>query len=370
MVEKPNLKIIWYASLGTGLSGGDNILIELSRRWTDKFNIDIYTGKEGFEAARKKDLLGVSYRTCPSYTPFKYLERLFWAIKTAFTIKGIIYTSSDFFHDIIVGWICKKRGMKWIAGYYLVAPNPFKKTHYPFIRGFGYWLIQRLTLRMAQSADVVYVTSRPDQKYFKNSVVVKGGVDLSKVGEMKQPIWDGVFMGRLHYQKGVLELIDIWRLVVNQLPEAKLLIIGSGALYNKMAAHIQNHNLQDNIDYKEFAGEEDKRHIFSHSKVILHPATYDSGGMSCAEGMAWGLPAVGFKLPVFDSYYPYGLIQTKDIQDFAETIINLLTNSMYYSHTSISAKQLVKDYFDWNGRSKEIYYETGFGNRMRWECGK
>jgi glycosyltransferase involved in cell wall biosynthesis len=359
------LKIIWYASLGTGLSGGDNILIELARRWT-QFNIEIYTGVEGAKAGVRKELFNVKYNVCPSYTPFRYIERLIWSLITAFRIKdGIVYTSSDFFHDIIVGWICKKRGLRWIAGYYLIAPNPFKRTHYPFIRGFGYWLIQRLTLRMAQSADVVYVTSEPDRKYFKNTVVIRGGVDLTKVGKLEIPTFDAVFMGRLHYQKGILELIDIWRLVVNVIPSAKLLIVGSGALYNKMAAHIQNHNLQLSIDYIEFADDEKKQYIFSHSKIILHPSVYDSGGMSCAEGMAWGLPAVGFKLPVFDTYYPSGLIQATDKQDFAEQIIKLLTNSMWYIHVSDQAKALIKDYWNWDNRAKEIYYETNFGQWLR-----
>jgi hypothetical protein len=134
MVEKTKLHIIAYAALGKGLSGGDNILIELSKRWADKLDITIYGGYQIQQAACAKKLKNVKFNTCPSITKFRYLERLFRALKTAYTFKevGTIYTASDFLHDLLVGWIIKLRNpkIKWIAGYYLVAPNPFKMGEY------------------------------------------------------------------------------------------------------------------------------------------------------------------------------------------------------------------------------------------------
>ena len=141
------LYVIAYAALGEGLSGGDNILIELSKRWADKLDITIKGGSQIFDAAIKKNLrhTQVKFDICPSYLKFgRYIERLFWALRTAFKFNGkdcIVYTASDFWHDSLVGWIIKLRfpSVKWIAGYYLVAPHPFAKDN-PY-RKKGKWIV-------------------------------------------------------------------------------------------------------------------------------------------------------------------------------------------------------------------------------------
>lgn len=44
----------------------------------------------------------------------------------------------------------------------------------------------------------------------------------------------------------------------------------------------------------------DKRNrVLQQSRIILHPAVYDSGGMVAASGLVCGLPGVSFNLPVF-----------------------------------------------------------------------
>jgi glycosyltransferase involved in cell wall biosynthesis len=62
----------------------------------------------------------------------------------------------------------------------------------------------------------------------KKVIVVQGGVELVKQKQLP-PIsirrFDAVFQGRLHPQKGVLELVDIWHLVVKKIPSAKLLLL-------------------------------------------------------------------------------------------------------------------------------------------------
>jgi glycosyltransferase involved in cell wall biosynthesis len=75
-----------------------------------------------------------------------------------------------------------------------------------------------------------------------------------------------------------------------------------------------------NIYFMDFADDKMKDTCFRTSRIIVHPSTFDSGGMSCAEGMAYGLPAVGFDLETHKTYYPKGMLKAKTKEDFANYI--------------------------------------------------
>ena len=103
-----------------------------------------------------------------------------------------------------------------------------------------------------------------------------------------------------------------------------------------------------------------KYQIIKQSKIILHPATYDSGGMAAAEAMSFGLPGVSFDLPALKSYYPQGMIKTPtfDQPAFADTIYLLLTNPQYYKKTSKLALNLINKHWNWQKQAQDIYDKT------------
>jgi glycosyltransferase involved in cell wall biosynthesis len=371
-VEK--LYITYYAGLGQkkGISGGDNILIELARRWTEKFDITILTGVEGQGVCFRQGLQ-VKFQICPSkYKWMKYIERMYWSILSAINFQEsgtTVYTSSDFWHDLFFGVIVKKNipSTKWIAGFYLVCPPPFSKRS-PYkglarIRGIGYWLTQRLSLWVTNKyADIIFVTSEPDRKFFPNKkvVVIRGGVNIPPKPNLCPYEWkwfDAMFMGRFHYQKGVLELIDIWRDVVSVRPDAKLLMVGDGPLKKKCLEKFHKLKLENNITFKDFADNNEKILYFYESRLILHPATFESGGMSAAEGMAYRIPAIGFDLPVYDTYYPKGMMKVGNKKAFSSMIIEMLSNRHLWNKISNDAFELVINDWDWNKRAEDIYKE-------------
>lgn len=296
-----------------------------------------------------------------------------------------IVSVTDFLPDTLYAYLIKMMNprIKWIASYFLEAPFPFSKNN-PYninlkrlLTGIIYWLSQRLAFRLiVNKADFVLVTSDPDkhrfvtkQKKRPHVIVVQGGVDLKPVTKFLEQAkmiipakrkYDACFLGRLHYQKGCLELIDIWKNVCQQKPDAKLIIIGNGPLENDLRRKIMKYNLQNNIELKGFIDGERKYAIFRQSKTIVHPATYDSGGMSAAEAMAWGLPGVSFNLESLKKYYPKGMVKTPtgNNKKFADNIIKLLNNQKLYIKISHDAKMLIKEVWDWNIRSQYIYKKS------------
>ncbi|MDG6999785.1 MAG: glycosyltransferase family 4 protein, partial [Nitrososphaerota archaeon] len=168
--------------------------------------------------------------------------------------------------------------------------------------------------------------------------------------------YDAVFIGRLHPQKGVLELIEIWNAVLKMKPNCRLAIIGNGYLESEMRNKCRELGIDRSVTFYGFLDGDAKTNVFVDSKVVLHPAIYDSGGMAAAEAMAFGLPGVGFDLLSLRSYYPKGMLKAKcfDVEDFASQIVNLLEDRTLYSNLSKEAYEFSKTW-DWNSRSEFLY---------------
>ena len=103
-----------------------------------------------------------------------------------------------------------------------------------------------------------------------------------------------------------------------------------------------------------------KYDVFKKSRLMVHPAIYDSGGMAAAEGMAWGLPGVSFDLEALQTYYPKGMLKTEpgDLDGFATNVLRLITDGECFRKTSLDALALVREHWDWRARTDDIYREV------------
>ena len=394
------MKIIFSVINNAGeiLSGGDRIWIEFARNWGKKSDIILFECEESHDLASKycvtnniNEIIVDKKFNSDIGSIFNLVilnikrsaKGIFYVIKYNNVIKesDYIYSASDFYPDFLPGFVSKliNKKIKWIAGYYLVAPFPFsKETPYRGrhrIKGLLYWLMQRFSLCIVRKyADFIFVTSDSEVDKFKlrkNSpkiVVVKGGVDITQSNEylnyknsisIKNRKYDACFVGRFHMQKGVLEVIDIWSRVVKKINHARLALIGDGILKNEIEYKINKYKLNNNITMFGFKDGNEKFDIFMNSKIILHPAIFDSGGMAMAEGMSFGLPGISFDLEALKSYYPEGVIKIPcfDIEAFANAVISLLENEKLYKELSKEAYEYAKTW-DWRERANYIYKQV------------
>ena len=384
-----NLFIIANWMQGAALSGGDRIFIELAKRWGNKLNVSLFVSKEGNQICCREGLNLANQKIWASDIfsgnrlsdgVYRTLNSIFHALRVTSSQEDIILSSSDFMPDSLPAFIIKLRNpkVKWIASFYLFAPRPWKKNS-PYkgtkrVIGLMYWLSQIPAYYMIKKfADLVFVTSQPDVNPFitkkrpaNKVIVVQGGVDTSyareyfksrEVTPIEERKYDACFVGRFHYQKGVLELIQIWREVCKKRSQCRLAMIGTGPLDQKIKRTINQLKIKDNIDLFGFMDGSDKFDVFKQSKIVVHPATYDSGGMAPAEAMAWGLPGVGFDLEALKTYYPKGMIKTRcfNMTEFAENIIHLLSNPNYYQMLSKEAVQLINEQWDWEKQAQNIF---------------
>jgi len=374
-----NFLFLALAATGSGISGGDRILIEFARRWGKDNNIIIYMTQEGLKMCKRQNLFGskLSIQTVGKDFFLKnffvgYFYRIFQGIKLGLTLKikenTYVYSASDFWMDSLPAFFLKLKfkKVKWIAAWYQTAPNP--------LTGYGsflYWLSQFFIKPLIKiSADLVLVNNYEEKKQFSKLDqqgrvgVVLGAVNLTdikkwlKVHVRKKKIYDGVYQGRFHPQKGVVELIDIWKIVVNKRPHAVLAMIGDGPLMEDVKKRISSIGLSNNIKLFGYVFDGSlKYEIFSRSRLVVHPAFYDSGGMAAAEAMAFGIPCVGFNLKSYNSYYPKGMIKVEigNLDVFADAILRLLKDEESCRRIGYEAVRMIESSWSWDKRSEEIF---------------
>lgn len=389
MKAKKTFLIIANAVWGAeGLSGGDNIFINFAKQLKKLgHKIEIFTWEDGHKMCQENGLKGVNYQLISARKFQKYGFLPLYFIRTLLGIQKakefvnslktsskeiVIYSASDFYPDSIPSFFLKKwlPSAKWIAGFYLFAPNPLKgfrgankkNITFPKIKNLFYWLSQKPIFQLIKTtADMICVTSDPDIQPFlktgrdkKEIFVTKGGIDYQHLQKFQQPtkkLYQAAFVGRFHPQKGVVEMIDIWNQVVKRKPSAKLAVIGLGPMEKEMRRKIKQYKLEKNISFLGIKLGDNRNKLLQKSKIILHPAVYDSGGMAAAHGLACGLPGVSFNLPVFKTYYPQGFLHAKinNNIDFAEKIIRLLNDKRLYQKMSQEAIAEAKTW-DWQQR--------------------
>lgn len=285
----------------------------------------------------------------------------------------VVYAPSDFLVDLIPAIICriKNRRAKLIVCLFLIAPNPFtgyenvytKRRRIPSARGVIYYITQKasiLIIRLFHGK--ILVLNSFDKKSLvdigmnkEDVFVVSMGVNFSEYDRVirvpdAKP-YDAIFVGRLHPQKGLFDLVKIWKIVCAKRPESKLAIIGGGSdsWFNQLGKEIKNIGLRNNIEMLGFKDGEEKIRLLKSARCFVMPSHYESWGMTAVEAMASGLPVVAYSLPIFREIFHQGMtmVNIGDINGFAEAILELLYKLGYRTRLAQEAAGFARR-FDWS----------------------
>lgn len=382
---KKKIKILHLSFVDKNLSGGDKIFLEYLKNINfKKFEIEVLTNEYGF----------LIYK---NYLPIKNFKRLNFNIvknnlllflgnslsyplrilyNSIFTIFfnnnkfDIIISTSDFLTDVIPAIILKKRQSKKsiiLFSFFLKAPNPFHKN-FPYnginyISGLFYWFTQLFSVFLINRFNEgLIICSKTVKKILKskNYLYIPGGVDYKNINSIKynNKIYDCCYYARFHPQKGPDEALYIWNILVKKYnPNAKLVMIGDGPLLSKCENLIYKLNLSKNIILKGYMHDVlKKKKIFTKTKILLHSAIYDTGGMAALECMSYGIPAISYDLKGLKETYPIGMKKIKPFnrEYFAKSINELLENK-YNNYYSLKKETIMlSKEWDWKKRYHEF----------------
>jgi len=164
------------------------------------------------------------------------------------------------------------------------------------------------------------------------------GTDSVNTTKSSVKLWESCYVASpLHVDKGIIDVLAIWRLVTQKHPSAKLLLIGRISDYPKeqITALIERYGLKNNTQL--LASEKGIPRAFilkilTACRTFLYPTRKDVWPLVIGEALSAGVPVVTYKLP--DIEHAYGwcpavrLVNTGDIVSASKELLNLLNDKM------------------------------------------
>lgn len=365
------MKIVIYSNTFYLVSGGDVIYANLAKKFLNfGHEVKIITNEKGYEFCLSQKVpqkaIVVQNSSWVDKFPLVFVELYKTTISTIREVlysrdkPDIIFSSSFFWADLIPAVIAKIKHpkAKLIVGVYLIFPSPFsfKRYHGGQIKLFLHYLSQSLSLSLIRIfSNLVLTASEKDIGLYKNAIAIRGGVDIQQIKKVKArgKKFDLVYYGRFHSQKGILDMLDIWKNIKLSRPTAKFLMIGAGPLQNEILEKSDKLGIKDSITFTGVMVGTKKYKYLKSCRVFTSASRFDTGNMALDETLACGVPGVVYDLKYF--YYPKGVIKipvgrkTK----MKNAILKLLNNTYTRSKLGKEGKNFIKQY-DWENISQKI----------------
>jgi glycosyltransferase involved in cell wall biosynthesis len=230
--------------------------------------------------------------------------------------------------------------------------------------------------------------------------VVYNGVDTEKyspyafkeeeVREFREKIGVGdapmiFFVGRLTWVKGADTLLMAMTLILKEVPDAKLVIVGKGEQESMLQNMVRQHRLENNVILNfSYVTEDERRLYYAASDLCIFPSKYEPFGIVSLEAMSMGKPVIvgatgtsGFR----EQIVPFGEhicgfhINPHDPSDIAKFAVILLKDKELQKTMGHNARQRVLDKFTWQKAAADtiIVYEEAiqaYRKRVMEECEK
>lgn len=177
----------------------------------------------------------------------------------------------------------------------------------------------------------------------KNKMInMTNPIDLNRIKKqsLERPnglkSYDVVFVGRLTKAKNPIEFIEIVYKIVQSITDLKVVMIGTGELYDSCLDRINQLQLTKNFDLLGYLN--NPLPILTKSKVLCMTSIWEGFGLVAIEALALGVPVVAKPVGGLTEIVneDCGLL-TDNIDMFVNEVIMLVESLDYHQMKSISA---------------------------------
>ena len=124
----------------------------------------------------------------------------------------------------------------------------------------------------------------------------------------------------------------------------QLVIVGDGAMKEQIQAKILEKNLQDTITLKPFTKDIEKEYL--NASIYAMTSHFEGFGMVLVEASSYALPCIAFDIAagpsdIIESHTSGYLIEDNDLQDYADRLIELMSDKDKRESMGLQAKQKV-----------------------------
>jgi glycosyltransferase involved in cell wall biosynthesis len=155
------------------------------------------------------------------------------------------------------------------------------------------------------------------------------------------------FVGRLNVQKGIVYMMDAFKLVKEKIPSAHLVIAGTGDLKDEIEKKSFEYGYSNSIHMLGFR--EDIPDILNSIDLLLLPSLWEGFGLVLIEAMAAGKPCVTTRISsmpeIVDDAVSGFIVPPKEPEALADACCKLLTNPQLAENMGKEGKRIVNEKF-------------------------
>jgi len=129
--------------------------------------------------------------------------------------------------------------------------------------------------------------------------------------------------------------------VVKTLPDASLILAGTGPYEQQLSRLCSELGLTENVTFVGRVSDESKFKLLRHARVVISPSRREGFGISVLEANSVGTPVVGWNVPGLTDSVVHdvtGLLATyPDLEEFADKLKMLLSDDPIWNRLSSNA---------------------------------
>lgn len=232
-----------------------------------------------------------------------------------------------------------------------IHSTEFDRSPHEYIDGYKY-TIEKLGMENANAIIAVSkYTKAVINKYYSIPLdkiyVVYNAPTLETVDtENKLAIKENIilFIGRLTYQKGLHQFLETCKMVINEIPNTLVVVVGNGDMYYEVITKACEMNMAGKIVFTGFLRGAKRDIVFNSSSVFLMPSLSEPFGLVAAEAAQFGVPVVISKQSGVAEVLEYSIkADFWDTALMAKEIIKILKNPKIKNRLTMGLEKDLKN---------------------------
>ncbi len=163
--------------------------------------------------------------------------------------------------------------------------------------------------------------------------------------------------------KGLKFLIEAMTEIIEEIPEAHLMVLGRAKKEGDIAKQISRLNLEEKISFRSGLSQSEVVSLYASSHICVIPSLYEGFGFGAGEAMACGLPLIstqsgGLKEVIGQDAV---IIEARSSKAIVKAVKDLFTNKEKQLALSRAGRKRMENEFNWMKAAEayeEIYSKT------------
>lgn len=248
---------------------------------------------------------------------------------------SIYVTVDPFPADVFAASLLKnKLQKKTVVTMYHITPSPlFHPIRRGIARSVVAWLISINALLFVKLYNVPIfldnkrIATSMGWTFSSNLMELPLSLEKYEFTEHNERQMVGCYVGRLSKNKGIGDLIEAWRLVIREIPDARLMLVGKDYGKGKYQKIIKKYHLESSVFIKNYIDDSAKRDLLRTASLFTFPSYEEGWSLAVMEAMDLGALPIVYDLPAYDYICNNEIkIRAGDVRKFANTVIYFLTH--------------------------------------------